>query len=101
MTLILRAIDGDTLELADGEIVRLLCVDAPELGDVGYEEARDYLSSQISLLENLRIERRGQDKYNRTLAWIYLGETLINKEIIDNGYGEVYSYEGTNCSRIG
>ena len=119
MTLILRAVDGDTLELADGEgegeIIRLLCVDAPELGEEGYEEAKDYLSSLLVLSgagaeegeENIRIERHGIDKYNRTLAWIYYAdsggggnETLVNKEIIDNGYGEVFEYDGTNCSLV-
>jgi endonuclease YncB( thermonuclease family) len=83
-------------------------VDAPELGDAGYEEAKDYLSSLLVLSgtgagegeENIRIERQGIDKYNRTLAWIYSGETLINKEIIDNGYGEVFEYDGTNCSLV-
>jgi endonuclease YncB( thermonuclease family) len=111
-TLILRAVDGDTLELADGEgegeIIRLLCVDAPELGDAGYEEAKDYLSSLLVLSgtgagegeDNIRIERQGIDKYNRTLAWIYSGETLINKEIIAQGYGEVFPYEGMDCGRV-
>jgi len=111
-TLILRAVDGDTLEMAGGEMIRLLCVDAPELGDVGYEEAKDYLSSLLVLSgagagagaeegeENIRIERQGIDKYNRTLAWIYSGETLVNKEIIDNGYGDVFLYEGMDCGRV-
>ena len=98
-TLIIRAVDGDTLELADGEIIRLLCVDTPEEGKEGFEEATDYLSSFI-LAGNLRIEPQGLDKYNRTLAWIYVGETLVNKGIIDNGYGSIFPYEGTNCSRV-
>jgi endonuclease YncB( thermonuclease family) len=98
-TLILRAIDGDTLEMADGETIRLLCIDAPEEGKAGYEEAQDYLSSLV-LAEGLRIERQGTDMYNRTLAWVYSGETLVNKEIIDLGYGDVFEYEGTNCSRV-
>jgi micrococcal nuclease len=108
MTLILRAVDGDTLETGEGEVIRLLCVDAPEKNAAGYEEARDYLSSLLVLSgagaeegeENIRIERQGIDKYNRTLAWIYFGENLINKEIIAKGYGEVYSYEGMDCGRV-
>ena len=46
-TLILRAVDGDTLELIDGEIIRLLCVNTPENGEKGYEEAGAYLSSLV------------------------------------------------------
>ena len=97
-TLILRAIDGDTLEF-NGEIIRLLCVDTPEEGKEGYDEAKAFLSSQASL-EDIRIERHGLDMYNRTLAWVYSGKTLVNKEIIDKGYGSVFPYNGTNCSLI-
>ena len=101
--LVLRAIDGDTLELSSGETVRLLCVDTPEEGKEGYEEAGNYLSSLILVgEENLRIERQGTDMYNRTLAWVYLssGNTLVNKEIIDNGYGSLFEYNGTDCGRV-
>jgi micrococcal nuclease len=100
-TLILRAVDGDTLELAGGETIRLLCVDTPEEGKEGYEEAKDFLSSLVLSGEgDIRIEPQGFDNYNRTLAWIYSGETLVNKEIIDNGYGTIFPYNGTNCSRV-
>jgi len=98
-TLILRAVDGDTLELSSGEIIRLLCVDTPEEGKEGYDEAKAFLSSQASL-EDIRIERHGLDMYNRTLAWVYSGKTLVNKEIIDKGYGSVFPYNGTNCGRV-
>ena len=103
-TLILRAVDGDTLELIGGEtsetteIIRLLCVDTPEEGKEGYEEAKAFLSLKLS--ENIRIERQGLDNYNRTLAWVYFGETLVNKEIIDNEYGTIFPYNGTNCTRV-
>ena len=100
-TLILRAVDGDTLELINGEtteVIRLLCVDTPEEGKEGYEEAKAFLSLKLS--ENIRIERQGLDNYNRTLAWVYFGETLVNKEIIDNDYGTIFPYNGTNCTRV-
>jgi len=100
-TLILRAVDGDTLELIGGEtteVIRLLCVDTPEEGKEGYEEAKAFLSLKLS--EDIRIERQGLDNYNRTLAWVYFGETLVNKEIIDNDYGTIFPYNGTNCTRV-
>jgi len=97
-TLILRAVDGDTLELIGGETIRLLCVDTPEEGKEGYEEAKAFLSLKLS--EDIRIERQGLDNYNRSLAWVYFGETLVNKEIIDNDYGTIFPYNGTNCTRV-
>jgi endonuclease YncB( thermonuclease family) len=73
-------------------------VDTPEEGKEGYEEAKAFLSLKLS--EDIRIERQGLDNYNRTLAWVYFGETLVNKEIIDNEYGTIFPYNGTNCTRV-
>ena len=104
----LRVIDGDTFEFLGGEIVRLICVDTPEEGKEGYEEAKDYLSSLVfEGEEDIKLEREGIDKYNRTLAWVYLvdnnsedNKILINKEIINNDFGVIFPYNGTNCSKI-
>ncbi len=104
----LRIIDGDTFEFSNGEIVRLICVDTPEEGKEGYEEAKDYLSSLVfEGEEDIKLEREGIDKYNRTLAWVYLvdnnsedNKILINKEIINNDFGVIFPYNGTNCSKI-
>lgn len=95
----IRIIDGDTFETSKGETIRLLCVDTPEIGENGYEEASDYLSSLI-LGKDITIEREGFDNYNRTLAWIYSGDVLVNKEIVDNGFGELFEYNGTDCERM-
>jgi len=93
-------IDGDTFETLDGETIRLLCVDTPELGTTGSEEAKSYLSNLI-LGKDISIERaEKKDKYNRTLAWITQDNVLINKEIVDNGFGSLFEYEDTDCSRM-
>ena len=100
-------IDGDTFETSAGEIIRLLCVDTPEANQNGYEEAKNYLSSLI-LGGNIIIEKKDFDDYNRTLAWVSInvngvnGEEslLVNKEIVDNGYGDLFEYNGTDCGRM-
>ncbi len=100
-------IDGDTFDTASGERVRLLCVDTPEIGDKGYEEASAYLSALI-LGKDVTIKREGLDKYNRTLAWISIDievgvreyNVLVNKAIVDNGFGEIFEYGKTNCNRM-
>ena len=99
-------IDGDTFILNNGETIRILCVDTPEKGSVGYEEAKTYLSS-IVYGKNIKIERAGLDKYNRTLAWVYSEDKstdkvdmLINKEIIDNEFGVLFEYNNTDCSKV-
>ena len=45
--LVSRVIDGDTFELCSGETARLLCVDTPEKGEEGYEEAKVFLEDLI------------------------------------------------------
>ena len=96
-------IDGDTFETSEGETIRLLCIDTPEVNQNGYEDAKAFLSAFI-LGKDLLIERQGFDNYNRTLAWISVNrdeeKILVNKEIVDNGYGELFEYNGTNCDRM-
>lgn len=93
-------IDGDTLELSTGEKIRLICVNTPEENQEGYEEAKNFLSSTL-LEKEISIKREGIDKYNRTLAWIIMdNDILLNKEIIDEGFGTLFEYNNTNCERI-
>lgn len=96
---VIRILDGDTIILDNGEHVRLIGVDTAEkshpLKPVEYfsEEAtqfvKDLLKGQQVKLEYDR-EKRG--KYGRLLAYIYLLDgTLVNAEIIKQGYGLAYT----------
>ena len=98
-TFAISIIDGDTFETSEGETIRLLCVDTPETDEEGYEDASAYLSALI-LGKDVLIQKEGIDKYNRSLAWVYSEEILVNKEIVDNGFGNLFEYNGTNCSRM-
>jgi micrococcal nuclease len=95
-TLICTAvIDGDTFILENGETVRLIGIDAPELSQPGGEESRKYLTRLI-LNKGVTLEtgREDQDKYNRLLRFVYLGNLCINEEMIIQGYAEArYSTE--------
>ena len=77
-----RVVDGDTFILANGERVRLLGIDAPELHagrrghpgpfpEPGAVEARAALAAMIEG-RRVRLERHGRDRYGRTLARVYL-----------------------------
>lgn len=105
----IKVIDGDTFEL-NGETIRLLCVDTPEQGKAGYQEATDYLSSlilnrEVILRDGLSYNSMDKDVYNRSLRFVYIdvnsNQLFVNKNIVDNGYGKLYSYNGTNCSLLG
>ena len=100
---IAEIIDGDTFRLENGDVVRLLCVDTPEKGEQGYEEAKSFLEDRLLYQDsnNIRLEGNTTDKYNRLLRWVWVNDSLINKEIIDEGYGDLFEYGGTDCSLVG
>ena len=79
---VIEIIDGDTFRMPNGETIRLLCVDTPEKGSAGYDEATSFLTQKLFNSE-LRLEGNETDAYNRSLRWVYVDDILVNKEIID------------------
>ena len=99
-----RVIDGDTVVLSNGETVRYIGIDTPELkqknGDVWIsdprpyaEEARDFNRSLIAgRTVRLELDVQKRDKYGRLLAYVYNGDKMINLEMVKEGYAMVYTY---------
>ncbi|MBO4601160.1 MAG: thermonuclease family protein [Bacilli bacterium] len=98
-----KCIDGDTISIKKDEIitkVRFLAIDAPEIDkDEPYSvEAKDYLCNLIKSGKNLYIEYDNKadktDKYDRTLAWVWIDNTFLQGELVKNGYAKVaYLYD--------
>jgi micrococcal nuclease len=67
-------IDGDTFKIADGRSVRLLSVNAPNVGETKFREAANLT---IKLIKDktvwLEYDRYQDDKFNRILAWVWVG----------------------------
>lgn len=85
-----RVIDGDTIVVGE-ESVRLLGINSPEKGEEYYEKAKEFLEGLI-LDANVRLEY-GQpkyDKYHRVLAFVFIGNTNINIELVRWGLANVY-----------
>ena len=95
-----RVVDGDTLLLSNGERVRLIGVDTPETvhptKPVQYfgKEASAFTKKEIEG-QTIRLEydQQRQDKYGRTLAYVYRSsdDFFLNAEIIKQGYGHAYT----------
>jgi micrococcal nuclease len=91
---VLRAVDGDTLLLADHTRVRLLGVDTPEtkrpdwpvepFGPEAHDFTREHVEGRAVRLE---FDTERHDKYDRTLAYVYLDDWLLNEELIRAGLG--------------
>lgn len=104
---VIKVYDGDTIKLDNGEKVRLIGIDTPELHNnpklfqdvkkTGLDAetirgmgARSYEFTQ-GLLTNrdirLEFDAQPRDRYGRLLAYVYLEDgTFVNEEIIRNGY---------------
>lgn len=91
--LVTQVIDGDTVETVGGTRVRYIGVDTPEPGQCLGDQASQ---ANTSLVENqkvrLEMDIEKQDKYGRTLAYVWVGETLVNEELVKQGFATVTTY---------
>ncbi len=94
-----RVVDGDTLLLANDVRVRLLGVDTPEtvkpdhpvepFGKEASAFTRDFVAGgQV----RLRFDREREDKYGRTLAYVYVDDAMLNEELIRAGFSAAKTY---------
>lgn len=91
----LYGIDGDTviLEIDKKEVkVRLLSVDAPEIGEPYYEESRDFTTAFLkdSVVTVKEESESGKyDKYGRELYWVYADGVLLQEKLLEEGLAEI------------
>ena len=96
--LVTRVIDGDTIELENGEVVRYLLIDTPEIahpekpvecfGPEATERNRQLVEGRRVRLERDMTDR---DAYGRLLRYVYADGTMVQAELVREGYGYVYS----------
>ena len=96
---VVRVVDGDTIhvQLADRvEKVRYIGVDSPEIHHpVKGEEpgGREAATVNRGLVEGRRVrlelDVRTRDRWRRLLAYVWVGDTMINAELIRLGYAHV------------
>ncbi len=97
--LVTRVIDGDTIELANGEKVRYIGVDTPELHhpqkEVEYY-AREAYEANRRLVEGKRVrlelDVEERDRYGRILAYVYVDDLMVNEWLVANGYARVATF---------
>ena len=89
---IARVVDGDTLLLSDGARVRLYGVDAPESVKPDHPvepwgpEASAFTQQFVSQGDvRLAFDRERQDRFGRFLAYVWVGDELLNEELLRAG----------------
>jgi micrococcal nuclease len=92
---IANVIDGDTLDVRTngGNLVtiRLALVDAPETNELGYNEAKDFISQNCLDKPATVDPDNNQDlSYGRLVALVYCDGININEAIIAAGFASTY-----------
>ena len=102
-----RCVDGDTARFIinkEERIVRFLAIDTPEsvkpntLVQYMGKDASEYTCDRLKGASTITLEydenSDKEDKYGRILAFVYVDNSLLEKELILNGYARVaYVYD--------
>ena len=105
-----RVVDGDTLLLADRTRVRLIGVNTPETvkpdtppepwGKEASQFTREFLSGGEVRLE---FDEERLDQHGRTLAYVWVGERMLNEELLRAGLARAemhFRYDGAKKDRF-
>ena len=97
--LVVRVIDGDTIELENGNKVRYIGIDTPEIkhptipvqcyGKEAYGKNKDLVEGKVVRLEKDISEK---DKYERLLRYVYVDDVFVNDYLVREGYAHASSY---------
>ncbi|MFQ5542997.1 MAG: thermonuclease family protein [Nitrospiria bacterium] len=96
---VLKVIDGDTIRLKDGRLIRYLGIDAPDLkrkiNDVWTYAPQPFAEEAAKLNKELVEGKRvlialdptlkEHDKYGRLLAFVYIDKIMVNEELLKRG----------------
>ena len=96
---VIRVIDGDTVELKNGERLRYNDINTPETvhptkpiechGPQASAKNKELVEGEIILVELGNPEK---DRYGRLLGYVYIDDLFVNAELVRGGYAEVNSY---------
>ena len=95
-----KVVDGDTITMSNGDRVRLIQIDTPELASKECYgiQAKSELSKllnqagEVSLTSDPNLD--AVDKYGRLLRYVFIGNTNLNLKLIEIGAAAPYFYRG-------
>ena len=94
--LVTEVIDGDTIMIDGSTRVRLIEIDAPEVGECYYSESKEALSNLVEG-EYVRLEKdvSGVDGFGRLLRYVFLpqedtmDDIFVDNYIIEQGFADI------------
>lgn len=95
----LRVHDGDTVVLSKGKLIRLACIDAPELGQRLGRESRQALLEVVPKGSTFLYQQtNSNDRYGRIVALVYSTTGLSAQEtLVSRGLAVVYQEYQKGC----
>lgn len=91
--------DGDTIKLVNGEFVRYIGIDTPEMhypkGPAEYlaKEAKEFNEKLVAnKVVRLQFDAQRRDRYKRLLAYVYVDDTLVNARLLEEGYARIFTF---------
>lgn len=97
--IVARVVDGDTVQMRDGARVRLLQVDAPDVGECYHDQATAALKrrlpvgSRVTLRADAGLDDR--DRYDRLLRYVVDSEGAnMSAALVEAGAAAPYFYRG-------
>lgn len=100
--------DGDTVILADGERIRFLLVNTPEIANAYTGEPAECYGDEALVLTksilnhrtiDLEYDLECRDHYNRLLAWISIDGLDVNAHLVEQGAAKVMLVPPNGYSR--
>jgi len=107
-------VDGDTFHVNINnkkQTVRMIAIDTPESVHPQKEEeyygkeSSEYVCNRLKNAKTIEIEYDENsdktDKYDRLIAWVFVDGTLLQKELVENGYAKVaYLYDDYKYTKL-
>lgn len=96
---VVKVIDGDTIALADGRVIRYIGIDAPETSHPSRGRecfAAEATAKNRELVDGktLRLERdvSETDRFDRPLRYVYVDTLFVNDALVREGYARAVTY---------
>lgn len=89
-----KVVDGDTIQLENGQKVRYIGIDSPETsGECFAKEATDknkelVLNKEVQLVKDVS----ETDRYGRLLRYVYVNDIFVNNTLVREGFANAKTY---------